>query len=100
MIRNSVGREHSSRAIRLSASIGVRRFARMEWSWKMRSNLSNGGSARDADANLEIRFGRRLDLSASSLLFDDERYRHAHPRDADTVFDEGLIQHLSRGLLR
>src|SRR5262245_8333714 len=43
MIRNSVGREHSSRAIRLSTSIGVRRFARIEWSWKMRSNLSNGG---------------------------------------------------------
>ena len=40
MIRNSVGREHSSRAIRLSTSIGVRRFARIEWSWKMRSNSS------------------------------------------------------------
>lgn len=41
MIRNKVAREHSSRAIRLSTSIGVRRLARMECSWKMRSNLSN-----------------------------------------------------------
>jgi len=46
MIRNSVGREHSSRAMRLSASIGVRRFARMECSWKMRSNLSINGYCR------------------------------------------------------
>jgi hypothetical protein len=40
-MRYKVAREHSSRAIRLSTSIGVRRFARIEWSWKMRSNLSN-----------------------------------------------------------
>jgi hypothetical protein len=38
--RNMVAREHSRRAIKLSASIGVRRFERIEWIWKMRSNLS------------------------------------------------------------
>jgi hypothetical protein len=65
MIRNSVGREHSSRAMRVSASIGVRRFARIEWSWKMRSNLSNAAAQRDA-LHLFAQPGAGLDLSAAA----------------------------------
>src|SRR5688572_18709434 len=96
MIRNSVGREHSSRAIRLSTSIGVRRFARIEWSWKMRSNLSNDcSSAWHADANFKVRHDGRRHSSAglsASLELSHERHRHPDPPDADVTFDERLEQ--------
>ena len=38
--RYSVAREHSSRAMRSSSGMGVRRELRIACSWKMRSNLS------------------------------------------------------------
>src|ERR1700754_2262296 len=95
-MRYSVAREHSSRAIRLSTSIGVRRFARMEWSWKMRGNLSNDcSSVRGADADLEIRLDRRLRLAArlaATFELSDHRRRHTAPHDPDIALDQRLEQ--------
>jgi hypothetical protein len=48
--RCSVDFEHSSLAIRLSRGMGVRREARIAWSWKMRSNLSTARAAAREDS--------------------------------------------------
>src|SRR5688572_26484217 len=104
MIRNNVAREHSSRAMRLSTSIGVRRFARMEWSWKMRSNLSNDRhSARRADTNFEVHFGLRRELATglpAPLEFSDERDPCTDPGDADVALDQRRIQRFRKRILR